>query len=61
MMNKDLSEQHLEDLLVSGNTKVIKGFKGKNGNKFDAAVTFDDEFNVRLKFQGNKKSNNKRK
>ena len=61
ILNKELSEQHLEDLLVSGNTKVIKGFKSKNGNKFDAAVAFDDEFNVRLKFQGNKKSNNKRK
>lgn len=54
MMNKDLSEQHLEDLLVSGSTKVIKGFKSKNGNKFDAAVAFDDEFNVRLKFQEKK-------
>ena len=61
ILNKELSEQHLEDLLVSGSTKVIKGFKSKNGNKFDAAVAFDDEFNVRLKFQGNKKSNNKRK
>ena len=48
--DKELNELHLEQLFSSGATKVVKGFKGKKGNSFDAAVTFDDEFNVTLAF-----------
>ena len=39
----------------SGTTKLIKGFKGKKGNSFDAAVAFDDEFNVTLAFPDKKR------
>lgn len=60
VLNKELSEQHLEQLLSSGATKVIKGFKGKKGNSFDASVAFDDEYNVTLAFP-EKKSRGKRR
>ena len=55
VLNKELNEQHLEQLLSSGATKLIKGFKGKKGNSFDAAVAFDDEFNVTLAFPEKKR------
>ena len=55
VLNKELYEQHLEQLLSSGATKLIKGFKGKQGNSFDAAVAFDDEFNVTLAFPEKKR------
>lgn len=55
VLNKELNEQHLEQLLSSGATKLIKGFKGKKGNSFDAAVAFDDEFNVTLAFPDKKR------
>ena len=55
VLNKELNEQHLEQLFSSGATKLIKGFKGKKGNSFDAAVAFDDEFNVTLAFPEKKR------
>ena len=55
VLNKELNEQHLEQLFSSGATKLIKGFKGKKGNSFDAAVAFDDEFNVTLAFPDKKR------
>ena len=45
ILNKELTDTHLEQLFSSGSTKVIKGFKGKKGVPFDAAVTFDTEYN----------------
>ena len=61
VLNKELNEQHLEQLFSSGATKVIKGFKGKKGNSFDAAVAFDDEFNVTLAFPEKKRFSSKRR
>lgn len=61
VLNKELNEQHLEQLLSSGATKVIKGFKGKKGNSFDAAVAFDDEFNVTLAFPEKKRFSSKKR
>lgn len=55
VLNKELNEQQLEQLFSSGATKMIKGFKGKKGNSFDAAVAFDDEFNVTLAFPEKKR------
>ena len=43
-LNKELTDQHLEQLLSSGKTKPIKGLKGKSGTPFDARLTFDDSF-----------------
>ena len=61
VLNKELNEQHLEQLFSSGATKMIKGFKGKKGNSFDAAVAFDEEFNVTLAFTDKKKGGNKKR
>ena len=49
-LNKELTDRHLEQLLSSGSTSLIKGFKGKKGVAFDAAVAFDAEFNPVLSF-----------
>ena len=50
-LNKELTDQHLEQLFSSGTTRLIKGFKGKKGVAFDAAVAFDAGFNLVLSFQ----------
>ena len=49
-LNKELTDQHLAQLFSSGTTKLIKGFKGKKGTAFDAALAFDKEYNVTLSF-----------
>ena len=49
-LNKELTDRHLEQLLSSGSTSLIKGFKGKKGVAFNAAVAFDAEFNPVLSF-----------
>ena len=49
-LNKELTDRHLEQLFSSGSTRLIKGFKGKKGCSFDAALTFDDSFNLKLSF-----------
>ena len=49
-LNKELTDQHLEQLFSSGSTRLIKGFKGKKGISFDAMVAFDESFNLKLVF-----------
>ena len=49
-LNKELTDQHLEQLFSSGSTRLIKGFKGKKGVSFDAMVAFDESFNLKLVF-----------
>ena len=52
-LNKELTDQHLEQLFSSGSTRLIKGFKGKKGIAFDAALAFDAGFNLTLSFPKN--------
>lgn len=52
-LNKELTDQHLEQLFSSGSTRLIKGFKGKKGVAFDASVTFDAGFTLTLSFPKN--------
>ena len=59
ILNKELTDSHLEQLFSSGITKIIKGFKGKRGVPFDAAVTFDAEYNPVFSFP--KTGNGKKK
>ena len=59
ILNKELTDSHMEQLFSSGITKIIKGFKGKKGVPFDAAVTFDAEYNPVFSFP--KAGNGKRK
>lgn len=49
-LNKELTDQHLEQLFSSGSTRLIKGFKGKKGISFDAMVAFDESFNLKFVF-----------
>ncbi len=49
-LNKELTDQHLEQLFSSGTTRLIKGFKGRKGVSFDAAIAFDEDFNLKLSF-----------
>lgn len=49
-LNKELTDQHFGQLFSSGATRLIKGFKGKKGNAFDASLAFDKEYNVTLVF-----------
>ena len=54
ILNKELTDNHLEQLLSSGSTRLIKGFKGKKGVPFDAAITFDTEYNTVFSFSKNR-------
>lgn len=49
-LNKELTDQHLEQLFSTGSTKLIKGFKGKKGNTFDAKLVFDSNYNLTFSF-----------
>lgn len=49
-LNKELTDQHFGQLFSSGATRLIKGFKGRKGNAFDASLAFDKEYNVTLVF-----------
>ncbi len=49
-LNKELTNQHIQQLLSSGSTKLIKGFKGKKGNTFDAKLVFDENHNITFSF-----------
>ena len=49
-LNKELTEKHMQQLLRSGKTRLIKGFEGKAGKTFDARLAFDKHFNLTFKF-----------
>ena len=48
---KQLTDKQIMDLLTSGKTSVIKGFKSKAGKTFDAALKFDENFKVVFDFE----------
>ena len=43
MAGKDISEAQVKELLTSGRTSTIRGFKSKTGKKFDARVVFSKD------------------
>ena len=45
-----LSDDEIKDLLTDGHTKLLKGFKSKQGKNFDAIVAFDGEYNTTFVF-----------
>ena len=47
---KALTDTHIEQLFTAGRTEVIKGFKNKAGRKFDAVLTFDEQYRVKFAF-----------
>ncbi len=52
---KQLSDKHITELLTKQKTGTIKGFKSKAGRTFDAALAFDEQFNVVFLFPDKKK------
>lgn len=60
-LNKELTDQHFGQLFSSGATRLIKGFKGKKGNAFDASLAFDKEYNVTLVFPAKRSGKPSRK
>ena len=47
---RTLSDDEIKDLLTEGHTKLLKGFKSKQGKSFDAVVAFDGEYNTTFVF-----------
>jgi DNA topoisomerase III len=47
---KELSEEQIKELFTKKKTKVIKGFKKKDGGTFDASLVINDQFKVRFEF-----------
>jgi DNA topoisomerase-3 len=47
---KLLTYKQITELITNGKTTVIKGFKSKNGKLFDAALIFDEQYNVAFEF-----------
>lgn len=41
--NRDLSKSQVKELLTNGKTQTIRGFKSKNGKKFDACLVLEKE------------------
>ena len=48
--DKQLTDKQITDLLTVGKTSIIKGFKSKAGKSFDAALKFDEQFQVIFDF-----------
>ena len=47
---RTLSDDEIKDLLTDGHTKLLKGFKSKQGKSFDAIVAFDGDYNTTFVF-----------
>jgi DNA topoisomerase-3 len=47
---KQLTDKQMMELLTTGKTGIIKGFKSKGGKSFDAALKFDEQYNVVFDF-----------
>lgn len=48
--DKQLTDKQITELVTTGKTELIKGFKSKNGKVFDASLAFDEQFNVTFVF-----------
>ena len=54
--NRTLSDDEIKELLTDGHTKLLKGFKSKQGKSFDAIVAFDRDYNTTFVFPERKTS-----
>lgn len=52
---KTLSDKEVSDLLANGRTGMLKGFRSKQGNSFEAAIVFDADFNTTFVFPEKKR------
>lgn len=57
---KTMTDQDLLELLMTGKTRIIKGFNSKQGKTFNAVVAFDEEFHTKFIFP-DLKTNDKNK
>lgn len=57
--DKQLTDKQITELVTTGKTGLIKGFKSKSGKVFDASLAFDEQFNVTFVFP-EKKSKSKK-
>lgn len=57
--DKQLTDKQITELVTTGKTGLIKGFKSKSGKVFDASLAFDEQFNVTFVFP-EKKANSKK-
>ena len=53
--NKKITHKNVEDLITKGRTSLIKGFKGKSGNDFEAYLVLDSNLKTAFEFNNNKK------
>lgn len=53
--NKKITHKNVEDLITKGRTSLIKGFKGKSGNEFEAYLVLDNELKTAFEFNNKKK------
>lgn len=56
---KTLSDTEMTDLLKNGQTKLLNGFRSKQGKPFSAIVAFDGDFNTVFEFPKEKKKTGK--
>ena len=51
MNGKKLTDDHIRQLVTTGRTNLIKGFKKKDGSgTYDACLVLTDDFKIRLEF-----------
>ena len=48
--DKQLTDKQITELVTTGKTGLIKGFKNRDGKVFDASLAFDGQFNVTFVF-----------
>lgn len=53
ILGKQIKEEDFKDLIINKKTKLIKGFKSKNGKKFDAFLVLNEDGNVGFEFENN--------
>ena len=56
MAGKDLSDEQLKTLIEKGRTGVIKGFRKKDGDTFDASVALNADFKTEFTFEERKQA-----
>ena len=44
--SRNLKDEEIKELLTTGKTALLKGFKSKQGKSFDAIIAFDADFNT---------------
>ncbi len=52
---KRLTEKQVHALIGKGKTRLIKGFKGRMGKKFDACLLLDPQWKVVIEFPKSKR------